>query len=70
MAFQKPMSKAKIRSIRLKRASRAITGASDVRAEEKTKKRKATRKAAKRKAFAKQVAREVVKLLPGRWDRV
>jgi hypothetical protein len=80
MAIQKPMSKAKIRSIRLNRASRAITGEYDVgapdadreniaRDREKIARRKATRKAARRKAFAKQVAAEVVAMLYPKKDR-
>jgi hypothetical protein len=74
MAFQKPMSKSKIRSIRLKRASRALTGEYDVGAlnadREKIARRKATRKAARRKAFVKAVADAVVaKLWEKGWDK-
>jgi len=66
MAFQKPMSKAKIRSLRMKRRNDEAARAYEERMapeREKAKRRKATRKAAKRKAFAKMVAAEVVKLM-------
>lgn len=66
MAFQKPMSKAKIRSSRMARRNREAGEAYEARMapeREKAKRRKATRKAQKRKAFAKLVAAEVLKHL-------
>jgi hypothetical protein len=66
MAFQKPMTKAKIQQSRQKRRNDEAARAYEERmapVREKAKRRKATRKAARRKAFAKQVAAEVVKAL-------
>jgi len=66
MAFQRPMTPAKIRSLRQKRRNDQAAREYEERMapiREKEKRRKAQRKAAKRKAFAKAVATEVVKQL-------